>query len=307
MNKKERLESQRELWNIYCGILFHLRKWAAGAPLTFTYRFDCLEYAELLARYPVEKTAGKGSEFVRALRLCRWLHPRLKHKGDYDNHIPCNSLALLEYCFEKEDVGINCLNKSKILAECCLALGICARRVFAYPLSLYDMDNHVMTEVYDTSLKKWALLDPTSGAYFADETGVPLSALEVRRNMAEQEPVSAVLPRQSVKDIKTLFGRNLARGENAYYAKNIAYFMADRVNGFGDPKEEAVLLAPEGFDVKARTLKNICYRLAMAREWGLADLIPSFEKWYKSELSGREAPRISESAFAAPPETDVSA
>ena len=149
MNKTERLETQRELWNIYCGILFHLGKWAEGDALSFTYRFDCPEYAELLARYPVEKTAGKGSGFVRALRLCRWLHPRLRHQGDYDNHIPCNSLALLGYCFEKEDVGINCVNKAKILAECCLALGIPARRVYAYPLSPYDMDNHVMTEVYD--------------------------------------------------------------------------------------------------------------------------------------------------------------
>ena len=73
MNKTERLESQRELWNIYCGILFHLRKWAAGETIPFTYRFDCPEYGELLARYPVEKTAGKGSGFVRALRLCREL------------------------------------------------------------------------------------------------------------------------------------------------------------------------------------------------------------------------------------------
>ena len=306
MNKAERLESQRELWNIYCGILFHLRKWAAGETIPFKYRFDCPEYGELLARYPVEKTAGKGSGFIRALRLCRWLHPRLKHQDDYDNHVPCNSLALLDYCFGKEDVGINCLNKAKILAECCLALGICARRVCAYPLSPYDMDNHVMTEVYDTSLKKWMLLDPTTGAYFADGAGVPLSALEIRRNMAEREPVSPVLPRQSGKDFRALFERNLAGGDNAYYAKNMAYFVVDRVNAFGESEDDAVLLAPEGFDVKEHTLKNIRYRLNVAREMGLGHMIPIFEKWYESARSAREMPRISEAAFSAPPETGVS-
>ena len=306
MNKTERLESQRELWNIYCGILFHLGKWAEGEALSFTYRFDCPEYAELLARYPVEKTAGKGSGFVRALRLCRWLHPRLRHQGDYDNHIPCNSLALLGYCFEKEDVGINCVNKAKILAECCLALGIPARRVYAYPLSPYDMDNHVMTEVYDTSLKKWMLLDPTTGAYFADGAGVPLSAAEVRAGMAAYRPVTAVLRGQSVKEIKALFMRNLAGGENAYYAKNMAYLMADRVNTFGEAEGGAALLAPEGLDVKARTLENIRYRLNVAQEMGFGHMVPLFEKWQERARKNPEAPRISERAFSAPPETGVS-
>ena len=34
MNKTERLETQRELWNLYCGILFHFRTWAAGEDLS---------------------------------------------------------------------------------------------------------------------------------------------------------------------------------------------------------------------------------------------------------------------------------
>lgn len=42
----------------------------------------------------------------------------------YDNHIPCDALHLLEFSYEQPDHGINCRNKSKILAECCLALGI---------------------------------------------------------------------------------------------------------------------------------------------------------------------------------------
>lgn len=67
---------------------------------------------------------------------------RLKHQSDYNNHVPCNSLDLLAYCFEKPDVGINCLNKAKILAECCLALGIYARRRGGMPCSPYDGDNH---------------------------------------------------------------------------------------------------------------------------------------------------------------------
>ena len=302
MNKQEQQAVAQELWDVYCGILFHLQTWQAGGEITLTYRFDCPEYATLLARYPVEKAAGGGSAFARALRLCRWLHPRLKHMPDYDNHVPCNSLALLGYCFEREDAGINCLNKAKILAECCLALGIPARRVCAYPLSPYDMDNHVMTEIYDAALQKWALLDPTSGCYFAGEEGVPLSALEVRQKMASHAAVTSVLRGQSVRDAKALFLRNLVRGDNAYYAKNMAFFAVDRVNGFGESGEGAVLLAPEGVNVEARTLQNIRYRMEMARTSGYPELLPSLAKWLERAQTQGGMPRISRAAFCAPPQ-----
>ena len=181
------------------------------------------EFEALKTRYPIERAAGRGGAFARALRLCRYLAPRLKHESMYDNHVPCNALALLDYCFERKDVGINCLNKAKILAECCLAVGIPARRVWMYPASPYDMDNHVVTEIYDRRRGGWLALDPTTGAYFIGEEGKPLSLLAVRRRMAMRERVTAVLPRQSAKDISELAARNMANGTNPYYAKNMAF------------------------------------------------------------------------------------
>ncbi len=53
-------------------------------------------------------------------------------------------MKLLTYSFENDEHGINCLNKAKILAECCLALGIFARRVFIHPFSPFDFDSHVV-------------------------------------------------------------------------------------------------------------------------------------------------------------------
>ena len=145
MNRKEMAEVQEQFYDVYCGIVFGLQVWQKGEDEATVCRLDCPEFEELKSRYPVERAAGKGSDFARALRLCRYLAPRLKHESMYDNHIPCNALALLDYCFERKDVGINCLNKAKILAECCLAVGIPARRVWMYPASPYDTDNHVVT------------------------------------------------------------------------------------------------------------------------------------------------------------------
>lgn len=166
MNKQEFSEVQEQFYDVYCGILFGLQVWQKGEDEATVCRPDCPEFEELRTRYPIERAAGRGGAFVRALRLCRYLAPRLRHESMYDNHVPCNALALLDYCFERKDVGINCVNKAKILAECCLAVGIPARRVWMYPASPYDMDNHVVTEIYDRKRGGWLALDPTTGAYF---------------------------------------------------------------------------------------------------------------------------------------------
>ncbi len=253
---------QKELYtyllDILSGGLFNAQKLAVGEPINIEYVFDCPEFQKLREQYPIERVAGKGGDFERALRLCRWLAPRLKHKSDYDNHVPCNSLDLLDYCFEKPDVGINCLNKAKILAECCLALGIYARRCGEMPCSPYDGDNHVVTEIYDRKREKWIVLDPTWGSYFSD--GVqPLSCLELRQAFAERTPVSAVLNRQNPVNIGELQERNI--GLNWYYAKNSYYFSFDSVSTFGEPEGSVfVYVVPEGFDLRRQQIKNLEYR-----------------------------------------------
>ena len=183
MTRKEWNELNEERLRIYSGILFHNQTFAEGNPdAQIRYDFSCPEFVTLRETYDLERIAGKGSDFARAKRLLHHLAPRLHHSSWYDNHVPCNALDLLEYSFGKPDQGINCLNKSKTLAECCLALGIYARRVSIMPFSPYDFDNHVVTEIYDRELKKWIMLDATTDGYFVDENKTPLSLLEMQEN-----------------------------------------------------------------------------------------------------------------------------
>ena len=183
MTRKEWNELTEDRLRIYSGILFHNQTFAEGnLDVQIRYDFACPEFVTLREMYDLERIAGKGSDFARAQRLLHHFAPRLHHGSWYDNHVPCNALDLLEYSFDKPDQGINCLNKSKILAECCLALGIYARRVSIMPFSPYDFDNHVVTEIYDRELKKWIMLDATTDGYFVDENKTPLSLLEMQEN-----------------------------------------------------------------------------------------------------------------------------
>ena len=286
MTKKDAQEIGWQLLHVYSGILFHHQEFETGNEEQFVYEFHCPQFAELRDKYDLVKLGGKGSDFVRAKRLLHYLAPRLAHSSWYDNHIPCNALALLEYSLENPEQGINCLNKAKILAECCLALGIYARRVSIMPFSPYDFDNHVVTEIYDRTMEKWIMLDPTTDGYFMDGEGNPLSLLEMRHRFANDLPVTFVLSSVRKKDYEAL--RKKYPAANAYICKNLFYFLVDEVCGFGEP-EERLIVCPEGYSVRENQIQNTRFRINhMPEEY--ADFIPTFrERLERLEQTGEKA------------------
>lgn len=269
-------EYQQELYDIFTGILKNNETFAPGKVDRVEYDFTCPEYQVLKERYHLEEIAGKGSDFERGVRLLHHFAPRLKHKSDYDNHIPINALDLLEYGYEKPDVGINCLNKSKIPQECCMALGIYARRVSLMPYSIYDSDNHVVTEIFDRKRNKWIMLDCTTGGYFINGQGEPLSCLEIREHMKEQKPCSVIFRRQKKSDIDWLFRKNLE--DNSYIAKNMVWFNVDKHSAFGR-HGEVFYVAPVHFDPLKSRIDQMQFIVRNAEKFGLSEaFVKSYQK-----------------------------
>ena len=258
MTKKETQEIAQQMLDAYSGVLFHNQAFEDGTAEDIIYEFDCPEFEELRTKYNLVKIAGTGSDLVRAKRLLHYLAPRLTHSSWYDNHIECNALRLLEYSLDNPEQGINCLNKSKILVECCMALGIYARRVSIMPFSPYDFDNHVVAEIYDKSLKKWIMLDPTTDGYFIDETKMPLSLLEMRSKFANAEFITFVLSTDSLKDIKRLRTKHL--DTNMYICKNLFYFKVEKYSTFGE-KNEDLYIVPPHYSIKRTKQANCKYRI----------------------------------------------
>lgn len=259
MTDQENIAIQQNLFDIYSGILFNNQEFAnSGEAAEITYDFNCPEYKTLIEKYGIDRIAGEGTAFERAERLLHWMSPRLKHKSDYDNHIPFNSIALLDYSLDNPEQGINCRNKSIILTECCLALGIYARRVYIMPYSPYDGDNHVVSEIYDPELGKWVMLDPSSDTYFIDKDGVPLSLLEIRDNYANRRYAAAVEAGADTSDKEALWKENI--GYNAYIGKNLFRFMVDGINGFGQGDKQTLCFSPAGYSIKRYNLASLRYR-----------------------------------------------
>lgn len=254
-----RKEIAQQMLDVYSGILFHNQELESGNTEDIIYKFDCPEFDELRTKYNLVKIAGNGSDFVRAKRLLHYLAPRLTHSSWYDNHIECNALRLLEYSLNNPEQGINCLNKAKILVECCMALGIYARRVSIMPFSPYDFDNHVVAEIYDRTLEKWIMLDPTTDGFFIDEAKTPLSLLEMRSKFANAEFITYVSSMSSLKDIEKIRAKHT--DVNRYICKNIFYFKIEKYSTFGE-KYEYLYVVPSHYSIKLTKQANCKYRIA---------------------------------------------
>lgn len=305
MTKAERLETQRRLFDIYSGILVNSLEFRPGAAVLPAYDLSCPEYGALRDKYGLDKLAGEGGAFQRGRRLLHHLAPRLTHSSYYDNHVPCDALSLLEYSYEQPDQGINCLNKSKILAECCLAVGIYARRVRIMPYSPYDNDNHVVTEIYDPDLAKWIMLDPTTDGWFVDGEGVPLSLLEIRERFAHREFATFAGSTDRKDNLLRLWDKNME--ENTYLCKNLFWLSAERYNGFGS-KNEWLNFVPGGYDLKQNRIATLEYRLSVLPGQGLSpEEVQKYQEMFQNSLdrlrAAPEEPCYDIAALTAPPQT----
>lgn len=252
MNDDELKESWEELLNIYKGILFNNPDFSSGKNDKIIYDFKCPEFRILKEKYNLESVAGEGGELEKAIRLLGFFAPRISHKSDFSNDIGCNAMDLLEYCLDKPEKGVNCLNKSKILQECCLALGIHARRIWLMPYSPYDTDNHVVIEIYDSNLKKWVMLDMTSNGYFVDGNGLPLSVLELRNSFTLN--TFCEFTKTTVEPEKFFTDMQMERlYYKQYFAKNLFFLYAEVYNGFGNRNKHFVF-TPQNFDL-AKNMK----------------------------------------------------
>lgn len=247
---------------------------AKGETIQVTYDFNCLEYEELLKKYPIKEIAGEGSEFERVLRLMHEYSGRLTHESNYDNSIDENALALLEYSLDQPEHGINCRAKGEILNEMCLALGIYSRRVSINPYSSTDSDSHVVNEIFDTQRNKWIMVDMTSDSYVVDSNDIPLSLLEIRQCGIDGSYCVLVTP---AGKIEAGSENGFSTNSLTYYMKNMFFFKICLYQGFGirDSQDEIAYFVPDGFDIKERMISSTEYTLEVIRQ------NPQYQGWLK--------------------------
>ena len=252
------LQNTSEIEIMEAGILHRVLDFSDGHPHRFTYDFAHPAYQQLIAQYAIDKTAGEGSAFDKALRLMYEYAPRLHHESCFGGDVPMDGLSLLAYSLDNSQQGINCRCKAQILNEMCLALGIYSRKVWIMPLSIYDCDCHVVNEIWDEQLNKWIMLDITSNTYWVGEDGIPLSLLEIRDKGAAHAFCTPVAPGQDLSNLQTVKQQNIA--DFLYIMKNLVYLKFPASYTVGE-NGSAFILCPQSLlldDPKTEIARASC-------------------------------------------------
>lgn len=242
----------------------------AEKKIEILYDFTASEYAELIRKYHFEELLPL-SDAEKVRWLLKWVNTHVRHRGNYDNSDVQDALTLLDVskCF-----GVNCLAMSIILCECLLAVGVKARVVYMMPRAVEDGDNHVVVEAFVTEWSKWVMLDVTYGSYCINKVGIALNLGEIRECICRDEEYSFSEGMNYNGDT------NLDLVDiKQYYAKNLFFLRCKSKQGYGAHRKYGNMLeiAPVGFDVQKRMVKNINYRI---REYGEHEI---FRQWLQYE------------------------
>lgn len=138
--------------------------------------------------FHLRKIAGKGPDFVRMMRLCRWIHEIIRHDGKSVPHVYYNLRCLLNATALSGNPG-NCFVMAMCLSEALLSVGIKAKYIKGYSLRDDLTKYHVYVAAWSRNLKKWVFLDPTYGAWVKDINGMILSPAEIRYNLIHDIPM----------------------------------------------------------------------------------------------------------------------
>ncbi len=276
----------------FCTGLREYKSFIKSDDKQFVYICDGKISSELRKIYGLTQITQESADFERIRRILHWTAAHLTHRGDYDNHDPQESLVLLDRYFDRKDAGINCLSLSIVLAECCLAVGICARVVYMMPREIEDGDNHVVVEAWAGDLGKWIMADPTYGCFVLDSADTPLSLPELRVALMENRTVhlSADAHYNGERDLDQT---DILQ----YYAKNLFFFRCKLCQCYGAHREREGIaeIAPDGFDVHTRMVQNLLFRIA---EYGES---PIFKEWLSFE-GALQNQYVNMASFCAPPQ-----
>ena len=123
--------------------------------------------------------AGAGSDLDRAVQLMRWTRAQWE-PGIPSPYPPINARIILRD-IRREFTGGFCAQYNYVLVQSLQSFGIPARYV--------SVVEHEVIEARLPDLGRWVALDPLYDTYYTDDTGRPLSALEIHGSTRDGLPV----------------------------------------------------------------------------------------------------------------------
>lgn len=218
-------------------------------PLKFRFEYAS-EDTEVFRRnrriFHLRKIAGKGNDYVKMMRLCRWVHDSIHHDGKAVPHVLYN-LRCLMYATARVGKSGNCFVMAMCLSEALLSVGIKAKYIKGYPLHDETNQYHVFVAAWSKKLRKWIFLDPTYGVWVRDNDGNLLSPSEIRYNLLHDVPMH-INPEADYNGNKEAANTYLSHylAPNMYYMLSNTYSQHETEGDSSHSQGDWVTLIPLG-------------------------------------------------------------
>jgi len=135
------------------------------------------------------EVAGEGDDFRRARRLMNWVRGLWNHGYDHAA-VEDGSDALQLIPAGRRGCRFSCGNYAQTFVQCCLAIGIPARRLGIrrretdFPHGYLGNHGHVVAEAYCRELGKWVLFDADLNGFYTIE-GKAAGAVDLHESWHE--------------------------------------------------------------------------------------------------------------------------
>lgn len=192
---------------------------------------------KLLQKFPkTEKGFSVETEIDLIGKVMNWLFAKLANSEQNMNL----EKKVLDVLYTIKNKEINCYVRALALTEMLSYCGFYTRTVRCLPIGTFPYDNHCVTAIYLTSIKKWIVVDPTYNLFFKDDNGVYLSLSEIREKLIQEQKIHVIFNRKfKFTNIKHIEEQYLF-----YMSKNLFRF---RVNAFLDNENIQYELVPRGY------------------------------------------------------------
>jgi hypothetical protein len=116
------------------------------------------------------------TDMERIVALCKWASKTFPDSTPFPNYPPWNASTILDW-IRKGKTGGYCGQYGFVFGQACQSQGYLVRYVDV--ASPENNSGHFTVQVYVPSLNRWIVFEPTWGTYYVDETGNPLSMMDL--------------------------------------------------------------------------------------------------------------------------------
>lgn len=212
-------------------------EWDVSRPAPeFALRFDdpgAPELGQLRKEFQIDAALdGAGSDYERLIRLALWTSRQWKHDP---SRMASHSDPITILREAKAGGRFICQNYAVVLAGTARACGLYSRLLGVLPANVEtDSQAHSVAEVWLPAFRKWVLADGQYGIV-PEVNGIPLSAVELQKAIAEDAPVRCRGNEAAAREWQTFIMPNL------YYFK-----IGDDQRRFGGRGKRQLVLVPKG-------------------------------------------------------------